>query len=377
MAKGLVAGKDFYEDFKVMKYWSFVSSWDKEKRKNELNKILYSGDYIASEKKDGYFERIIKDEDGNIFMCSRDKGVNGVIEKSAWVPHLHDFFSSLPNETVLLTEVYLPNKTSKNIVSVLGCLVDKAIARQKKDEDKLHLWVFDVLAYDGKALWEKPIKERISYLNHNYLDYSSSPYVQLAEYWDSPDDILENWLSILAAGGEGIVMTYGNYPYEFGKRAARKTLKLKKELEESIDVFLTGRWKEASYHYTGSALEDWPYWYDIVKEEKVFGMLSDRAVIGDGIDAVTRLWFHDMAGAVEIALMDDNKIIPIGWISGISDDIRSGIVEDPKAYQKKVAELQAMEIDTSGEIPTLRHARIIRWRDDKDWTECTFDQLGV
>ena len=268
MSKGYIAGKDFYEDFDVQKYWSFPSSYDSEKRKETLNSMLYSGDYVASEKKDGYFERFIKDEEGNKYLCSRNKGVNGVIDKYDWVPHLYNFFESLPNGTVLLGEVYLPNKTSKNIVSILGCLVDKAISRQQKDEDKLRFWVFDILAYNNKKLWDKPITERINYLNQLK---SNSPYVQIAEFWNNPDDILENWLNILAEGGEGVVLTHKNYPYDFGKRAARKTLKLKKELQETIDVFLTGRWKEATYFYTGKDITAWPYWYDNVKKEKVYG----------------------------------------------------------------------------------------------------------
>lgn len=374
MARGYVQGINFYEDFKAMRYWSYPSSWDKEKRKAELNKMLYSGNYIASEKKDGYFERIIKDEDGNVFMCSRDKGVNGVIEKSAWVPHLHSFFNSLPNGSVLLGEVYLPNKTSKNIVSVLGCLVDKAIARQSKDEDKLHFWIFDILAWDNEPIYKLPIKKRVELLE-KYFQKFHHPFVQIAKYWKNPEDIYENWMSILESSGEGIVMTHKEYPYEFGKRTARKTLKLKKELEETIDVFLTGRWKPATYHYTGKDLATWPYWYDLTAEKRIQGQLSERADIGDAIDAVTRLWFLNMAGAVEIALIKDNKIIPIGWISGITDDIRKGIVENSDAYKGMVAEIQAMEIDRSASIPTLRHGRIIRWRDDKNYKECTWEQI--
>lgn len=374
MSKGCIANKDFYEDFDVQKYWSFPSSYSLEKRKETLNSMLYSGEYVASEKKDGYFERFIKDEDGNMFLCSRNKGVNGVIDKYDWIPHIHDFFDFLPNGTVLLGEVYLPNKTSKNIVSVLGCLVGKAIERQSKDEDKLRFWIFDVLAWDNKLVFNEPMWKRVELLQNN-LGMLQHPYVSAATYWDNPDEILENWLSILAEGGEGVVLVHRNYPYSFGKRTAKKTLKLKKELEETIDVFLTGHWKEATYAYTGKDIESWPYWFDRVTNKRVYGVLSDRADASTSLEPITRLWYYDMAGAVEIAVLKDDKIFPIGWISGISDDIRSGIVENPKAFRGKVAELQAMEIDTSGDAPTLRHARILRWRDDKDWKECSYEQL--
>lgn len=374
MIRGVIAGKDFYNDFEAMRYWSFPSSYDSNKRKETLNSMLYSGDYIASEKKDGYFERFIKDEEGNMYLCSRNKGVNGVIDKYDWVPHLHKFFEALPNGTVLLGEVYLPNKTSKNIVSVLGCLVDKAISRQQKDEDKLHFWIFDILAWNNELIYHKSMWERAELLK-KYFGRLNHQFINVSTFWDNPDDILENWLTILAQGGEGIVMIHRDYPYEFNKRTARKTLKLKKELQETIDVFLTGRWKEATYFYTGKDIETWPYWYDNLKKEKVYGTMYERKEVGDSYDAVTRLWYMGMAGAVEIALMKDGHIVPIGWISGISDEIRKGIIDNYKEFQGKVAELQAMEIDRSGDIPTLRHGRIVRWREDKNYKECTWDQI--
>ena len=60
MNKGQISTKNFYEDFQAMKYWSFPSSWDTKKRKMELNKILFSGEYLASVKMDGYWQRFIK-----------------------------------------------------------------------------------------------------------------------------------------------------------------------------------------------------------------------------------------------------------------------------------------------------------------------------
>jgi hypothetical protein len=82
-----------------------------------------------------------------------------------------------------------------------------------------------------------------------------------------------------------------------------------------------------------------------------------------------------MAAAVEIAVIKEGKTIPIGFISGITEDIRKGIVDDAKSFIGKVVELQAMEIDRSAEVPTLRHAKIINWRDDKNAKDCSWDQL--
>jgi len=374
MSKGFVCGKDFYEGFDAQKYWSFPSTWNVEKRASELNSMLYSNDYVGSEKKDGYFERFIKDDEGNMLLCSRNRGVSGVVEKVDWLPHLKPFFTTLPAGTVLIGEVYLKNKTSKNVVSILGCKLDKAIERQKKDEDKLHFYIFDVLAWAGELVDSYPIMNRIKYLNHIEECYKFD-YVEYATYYTTPDEIHENWLRILAEGGEGVVITKKNSPYGYGKRTARNTLKLKKELEETIDVFLTGNYKDATYRYTGKEIDSWPYWYDPIAEKRVYGDSSTRAG-NPQLEPVTKLWYNDWAGSVEIGLMSENNtIIPIGWISGIADEVKEGIKLNTKFWKGKVAELQAMEIDRSGEIPTIRHGRLVCWRDDKNFKDCSFNQL--
>lgn len=373
--KGVIAGFDFYNDFNCMRYWSFPSSYSDDKKKTELSNMLYSNQYLAAEKKDGYWERIIKDDNGDIFMCSRSKGVNGVVEKVGHVPHLHDFINSLPNGTCLVGEVYIPGKTSKNITSILGCLEATAIKRQAKDEDKLIFYAFDVLAYNGTILMKEPMMERVRCLRHIERNIvNDAEFVECAEYWETPQDIHKNWLNIISNGGEGVVMVRKDYPYEMKKKAARKTLKLKKELEETLDVFLTGKYKDATFLYTGKEIETWEYWYNTITEDRILGKMSSRAN-QDGIVPVTKLWYLGLAGSIEVAVMKDNKVQPLGWISNISEEDRGGIIEQNEKYKGRVMELQAMEINREGAIPTLRHAKPVRWRDDKTFKECLFDQL--
>lgn len=368
--KGIINNYDFL-NMPAQLYWSFPSSYDRSKRQEQLNVMLYSNDYVASEKKDGYWQMVIKDDEGFTTMRARSKGVNGWVCKQDWVPHLHDFFDALPNGTCLLTEVYLPDGTSRAITTILGCAKDKAIQRQ--EVRKLRMYVFDVLAWEGEIMTKYPIVDRVTKLSilpaHDYVD--------VATYWDNPDDIHDNWLRILQEGGEGVVLTKKENPYESGKRTARHTLKLKKELQETIDVFLTGRWKEATKLYTGDSIETWQYWFNEDTEKKLTGTLFDIRDV-DCLTPVTRLWYNDMAGAVEIATILDGKVTPIGWISGVSDEVRKGIVENPDNYKGKVVELQAMEIDHSGPTPTLRHAKIVNWRssEDKTWKDCVWSRDG-
>lgn len=357
-----------YLSIDAQKYWSFPSSYSEEKKREQLNTVLYSNEYVGSNKEDGYWEMFIKDEDGELTMRARNKGVNGWVCKQDWVPHLHDFFDELPNGTVVIGEVYLPGKTSRAITSILGCGVEKAIQRQI-GVNKLHLSIFDILAYNGLLIHDLPMIERLDYLRKLESFAEGNQYVKLAEYWTSPDEIHENWIRILEEGGEGIVMTRKDYPYGFGSRPARKTIKLKKELQDTIDVFLTGKWKEATKEYTGTELETWEYWYDDLTGERIKDGLHKK-IDTSGLVPVTRLWFNRWAGAVEIGVILNGEVTPIGHLSGITDEVRQGIVGDNEEWTGKVIELQAMEITYASGKPAFRHGKIVRWRDDKKWQEC-------
>ena len=101
---GYVAGIDWV-NAEAMKYWSFPASYTKEKKKNEYNDAVYSGKYLGALKVDGYYQRLIKDEDGNCFMIARSKNVKGeAVNKIEWVPQIKPFMDLLPNGTVLLSE---------------------------------------------------------------------------------------------------------------------------------------------------------------------------------------------------------------------------------------------------------------------------------
>ena len=185
--KGYVAGIDWI-NAEAMKYWSFTAATSAEKRHQEAHNMVFSGDYIGALKVDGYYERLIKDEDGNCFMVARSKNVKGeATEKLAWVPQIHDFMESLPNGTVLLSECYLPgNEGSQKITGLLGCLKDRCIERQEKGQ-KLHFYIFDVMAWDGDDFTKNPFEQRINLLSDIQYSYSTSEYIEWATYYEGEE----------------------------------------------------------------------------------------------------------------------------------------------------------------------------------------------
>ena len=92
-----------FHTLEVQKYWSAPSTWDAERKKNEVHNAIFSGEYVGARKMDGAFYKFIKDEDGNMELIGRSKSVNGdYLDKIDWVPQLHSFFDSLPNGACLL-----------------------------------------------------------------------------------------------------------------------------------------------------------------------------------------------------------------------------------------------------------------------------------
>ena len=262
--KGFVNGIDWI-NAEAMKYWSFPSSYTDEKKKNEVHDAIFGGDYFGALKVDGYYQRLVKDEDGNCFMIARSKGVNGAINKYDWVPQLHPFMESLPNGTVLLCECYLPgNEGSNKITSLLGCLKDKCIARQEK-EQKLHFYIFDVCAFDGKDFTKTPASDRFFMLDFFKKTYGRE-YIEWAEYFSGPE-LWDKLQEYLGSGREGIVITRKDCPIYFKRTPAHMTIKIKKELQETIDVVILGA-NAPTRLYGGKEIETWKYWEDTYTGEK-------------------------------------------------------------------------------------------------------------
>ena len=354
--KNFIDGIDFHE-LPAQKYWTPPASWDDNRKKTEVHNAIFSGDYIGARKMDGAFYKFIKDEDGNMELLGRSKSVSGdYLNKIEWVPHLQPFFDNLPNGTCLIGEIYFPNNEGSNhVTTIMGCLVDKAIARQEKNP--LHYYVFDVLAYNNKSTYKNNIELRVNALNTLSLLYRNTSCVEFAQYFEGVE--LWNQLqTILAEGGEGIVITKKGTCYQPGKRPARQTFKVKKELQETIDVVILGA-NPPTRLYTGKEITSWRLWENIMTGEKMEGNFYKDYSDGEPIEPITKTYFNGWAGSVRIGVRKDNKVVEIGSLSGLTEEVLANV----EKYKGRVAEITGMQImhDANGGI---RHPKFVRWRDD-------------
>ncbi len=360
-----------FHNLEPQKYWTFGASAKVDPRVEAKN-MIFSGNYIGARKIDGAFYKFWKDENGNMELLGRSKGVGGdYLNKIEWVPQLDSFFNALPNGTCLIGEIYFPNNEGSNhVTSIMGCLKEKAINRQENG-DKLHYYIFDVLAYNGESLLNKVIETRVQFLQMimqaTYETHNN--YIEFARYYEG-EELWNKLQAILTEGGEGIVITKKGTCYQPGKRPARQTLKVKKELQESLDCFFTGHATSPTRIYSGVSLPTWEYWEDPITKEKLKGNYYREYMNGAPIEPVTKSYFNGMAGSLEIGVLRDGKVYPIGYLSGLSDEIKSNY----KDYTGKCLEVGAMQFT---EDNALRHAKMIRLRPDLNIEDCTWEKLGL
>ena len=332
-----------YPDFNVIEPMKI----NKFKDELDFKQTVSSGEYLASEKKDGAFYQVMKNAKGDIGIFSRtvSKKTGFFVEKGENVPHIVEWAKTyLPNDTTLITEVYYPGKTSKDVTKILGCLPQKAIERQ--EGNPIHIYVHDVLRWSGIDLVSKPTIERVS-----WLDYvpDVEDYVDIAKYYTENQEAELN--AIWADGGEGMVFKKADALYCPGKRPREYK---KAKTEDELDAVIMG-FVEPENVYTGKELENWPYW------------------MGD--TPVTKAFHHGWKAGIEVGLyLSTGSLVSIGTVtSGMTDHLREDMAKNPVNYLGKVVSLQCMSIDSNEH--TMRHSRLLSVRGDKPASDCVWESV--
>ena len=365
---------DFWDGFEPMRYWTPPKSYDQKKWKKELHNYMLSGDFIGARKVDGFWGMIIRDNDGNFHLRSRSENVDKTYQdKAEWIPWIISDLKDLPNNTVLIGEVFKPgDEGSRKITTILGCLKEKALARQ--ESEPLHFYCFDCLAFDNKILIDTPIEKRVKILENDVAPLLKGNFTEVAKYVEG-EELLETCYELLQAGYEGMVIQNKIAKYTCGKRTARLSIKVKKELAQTIDVFLDGDYKPPTRLYTGKDASIWNYYENVKTGEKVNDNMYAEYAAGGPWEPVTKAYYNGWAAAVSISLMKDGKPVHIGYISGIPDSMKEGIIKTPEEYKNKVYEVTCMEVERISNQYSLRHAKFVAPRPDKSYLDCDFSQI--
>lgn len=328
---------------------------NKPKNDNDAYEIMTNGDYFGTLKIDGVYETLVKNENGEVSMLSRtfSKITGERINKIDSVPHIKEWAeNNLPNGTILTTEIFIPEKTSKDVVHIIGSKKERAVNLQEQ-EGLLNIYIHDILSYNNVSFLDKNNMERINILEevkNKDLNKETCPWIK---YVNPVYDNLQDYLKyVFDNNGEGIVFRKKNDLYVPGKRPAGNLVKIKQE--DSLDAVIIG-FVQPERVYTGKEIESWPYWEDGVP--------------------VTKPYKKGWVAGISIGAYDKNNlIVPIGTISsGMTDFWREDMANNPQNYIGKIAEIQCMSVDK--EALSVRHGRLVNVRDDKNETDCTIDTI--
>lgn len=350
-----------------MKVWKIP-----EGKEHMFAKICNSGDYFAQIKKDGYWYQFEKTNNENIYLFSRTTSVTtGILtEKSQNVPHIIEALQDIPKGTILIGEIYYPNKTSKDVTRIMGCLPEKAILRQKT-EGLIHYYIHDIIKYNGESLIAEGALKRYEILEQMWNEYHLDKYSFLELATIYTENIQEETAEVLALGEEGMVLKKKDCPYSPGKRPAWHNLKIKKV--DYLDAICIG-FCDATKEYTGKEIETWPFWEKI----ELNGSKTQTNICQYGLEGwkpITKGYYYGWKTAIRVGAYDKKgEIKEIGTIaSGLTDELRAAFSINPQVFLNKVVELQCMELDKKEK--TLRHGFFKRFRTDKDIQDCTLEQI--
>ena len=351
----------------AMKVWKLPAG-----KESMLSEICQSGDYFLEEKIDGYWYEYEKTDNYSYLFSRNTSTTTGLLsEKGANVPHIIKALDCMPKNTILIGEIYYPGGTSKTVTTVMGCLPELAVKRQ--ENNPIHYYLHDIIEYDNINLSNLGAEDRYKILvgvwnKHNLSQYD---FLRLAQKVD--ENLEEEVSRILKSGGEGVVLKKKDYPYVPGKRPAWSTIKIKQM--DSIDLVCMG-FCPPTKEYTGKELDTWIYW------ESPDGELCDFVeavpkgdLTVDGYMPVTKYYFYGWNTAIKVgAYNNQGELIELGTVSsGLTDDMKRDMTENPQSYLNKVVSLDCMSIDKKEH--TLRHPVLKSWRADKDARDCIIDEI--
>lgn len=357
-----------------------IGSLPKNKAGKTIDTVGNSGLYFAQAKKDGYSYTFEKTENHEYLFSRNISTVTGLLsEKSKNVPHIIDALKHLPAGTILVGEIYYPNKTSKDVTSVMGALPEKALANQKA-QGNISYYIHDIVAYDGTLLDKIDAWSRYQKLEEVFNKYGlATDNVELAEAIRDAD-LAQFAEELIASGEEGAVLKLIKGKYAFGKRPAWQTIKVKKS--DTVDVICIG-FEAATKVYDGT--EEAKYW---VMEKNTSPDSSNptwtevkrwmgaheanRSPLFRTI-GVTKPYYYNWYTSLVLGLKgEDGSMVKVGTVSsGLNDGLRESISKNPESYLNKVVECGVMELGDR----SLRHPIFVRFRDDKNSDECTISEV--
>lgn len=372
---------NFFES-EPMKYWATSSTMSPETKQQHLEQLILSKQYIWSEKFDGNWSRAIITPERSALQTrgiSKKTGTYGEVQDKVffWNNIISAFTKG---DTIILGEIYLPDGIDKDCGSILRCLTDKALARQKVK--KLEWRIFDVLALDGTYLLDTPVEKRVSYITE-VVSRINSPLVKGIEYHEMDENFFDDINEIFMRGGEGAVCYKKTAIYEPGKRGphAWDSVKVKQEITSDIDCFIIDI-EPATKTYTGKDLSNWQFWQNSRTGEKVIGKYFGEYQLGGTYEPISKNYYYNWPGAIITGIYDKKgNIIQLCKVAGLTENFKTELRDNFEEWNMCPITIGGMMVSTAqatkdGNGISIRHPYLKSIRkDDISPKDCTLEKI--
>lgn len=320
------------------------------------SRLLGDKDYIVEKKYDGSRYILQWDEDGKVFLTSRNVSVkdNLPVDKTENLRgYLFDDNMVLAGTTIdgeILVKIngeFPKDNGSSEVNKIMLSSPDKAKERLKDENIQLVYKVYDVLFAAGTDIRDMPLIERKRMLEHlkehicyQYKDYAGA--IEVAEFFES-SEVDQEWLDDIVQDSEGAMFKLKSSHYIAGDR---KYWQKVKRLTAQDGVILGAKKGTGKYSETLGALSVGQFFGD---------ELQEVATISGMTDEQRDYFWSCMKKLVE---------------EGIATEDEKGITLSTEAIQKDqwCVEFIAQEKTKS----RYRHPRFVQERFDKPISDCIF-----
>lgn len=358
-----------------MRYWAPSASMSPIEKRMHLEKMIESDNYLWSQKFDGNWSRAVITSERNALQTrgiSKKTNTYGEVQNKVffWNDVVKAFNKG---DTVILGEIYLPGGVDKDVGSILRCLDNKAIARQK--DVKLEWRIFDVLVLDGIDLMNEGIEYRASFIPI-VANRINSPLVKAISYNSMDKNFFDDLEQIFANGGEGVVCYNKDCQYIPGKRGPHSwdTVKVKREISSDIDCFIIGT-EPCEKNYNGGALSSWQYWEDRYGN-KVIGDYYGEYHLGGAYTPISKNYYYGWPGAMQVGVYDGkHNIVPLCKVAGLTEDFKTELRDNFNEWYLCPVSIGGMALSDSNGI-SVRHPYLKSIRkEDINPEDCTLSKI--
>jgi len=315
------------------------------KKQDKQDFLLGSEEYVAEIKWNGYRQLLRK---GNAFSRSKSVVTQQQVSKTEWIPHITRDLLALGGYDFDGELLKYPDGKAKDVTSIMQSKLEGALEKQEKN-GKLTYVIFDLLSTPQEGMIiNRPWAYRRILLEQTYYKYlQGHPFIKLSEVaYTGKRELLEKALDI---GLEGIMLKnkkglWVPSPAGGDSRPANNWYKIKAELDHPEECVIIG-YKPPEQYYTDPATG---------KQDK---------------ERFTRFYSNNWIGGVRIGQYKNGILVDVGSFSGIKDELRKDMSENPDTYLNKVVSIKAFDREPTGRFisPVFKG-----FRDDKRPQECTW-----